>query len=55
MSNVEQEADNSKRNSEEIDTTSFDLPSRGKSSRKHLKPTTGQPDASNSTSSRELQ
>ncbi|KZV55921.1 hypothetical protein F511_24815 [Dorcoceras hygrometricum] len=31
---------------EEIDTTSFDLPSRGKSSRKHLKPTTGQPAAS---------
>ncbi|KZV58093.1 divinyl chlorophyllide a 8-vinyl-reductase, chloroplastic-like [Dorcoceras hygrometricum] len=31
---------------EHIDTTSFDLPSRGKSSRKHLKPTTGQPAAS---------
>ncbi|KZV44999.1 hypothetical protein F511_25987 [Dorcoceras hygrometricum] len=29
-----------------VDTTSFDLPSLGKSSRKHLKPTTGQPAAS---------
>ncbi|KZV30506.1 DNA binding protein [Dorcoceras hygrometricum] len=94
MSNVEQEADNSKRNSEESDVVlknqqmfrvqqmatvewiqqkrkdkdsadgfALRTSSRGKSSRKHLKPTTGQPaasislppagqpDASNSTSS----
>ncbi|KZV19960.1 hypothetical protein F511_30789 [Dorcoceras hygrometricum] len=56
MSNVEQEADNSKRNSEESDVVLkiqqmlFALitssRNRGKSSRKHLKPTTGQPAAS---------
>ncbi|KZV32702.1 hypothetical protein F511_19031 [Dorcoceras hygrometricum] len=82
MSNVEQEADNSKRNSEESDVVlknqqmvkvqqmatvewiqqkrkdkdsadgfALRTSSRGKSSRKHLKPTTGQPDASNSKSS----
>ncbi|KZV24921.1 hypothetical protein F511_24929 [Dorcoceras hygrometricum] len=94
MSNVEQEADNSKRKSEESDVVlknqqmvrvqqmateewiqqkrkdkdsadgfALRISSRGKSSRKHLKPTTGQPaasislppagqpDASNSTSS----
>ncbi|KZV20355.1 zinc finger CCCH domain-containing protein 34 [Dorcoceras hygrometricum] len=77
MSNVEQEADTSKRNSEECDVVLKESAdglammtssvTRGKSSRKHLKPTTGQPaasislppagqpDASNSTSSRELQ
>ncbi|KZV32703.1 hypothetical protein F511_19032 [Dorcoceras hygrometricum] len=82
MSNVEQEADNNKRNSEESDVVlknqqmvrvqqmatvewiqqkrkdkdsadgfALRTSSRGKSSRKHLKPTTGQPDASNNTSS----
>ncbi|KZV14153.1 Gamma-glutamyl transpeptidase 1 isoform 1 [Dorcoceras hygrometricum] len=85
MSNVEQEADNSKRNSEESGvvlknqqedfamamTSSRKIPAGSyiveKSSRKHLKPTTGQPaasislppagqpDASNSTSSLDME